>query len=224
MKRSPFQKIWLWFQLSSFPKNSRKGALTLVTIFLSVVFSTLGLGMIYVSQVYLKMSSFRKNSIVLEYASENGIKQGYDLLIQSLSQRSSPSIITEEKNRLLKSDAMRKGMEAIEVLLGKEIPLEATETWENLKWTSITTFFLQKYFDREDYFRTFFTGLIDSEGTIENFGQFRYSSLETALEVSFGNIPLSTIPILLDKDLTPVQKDMLEVYRHSLVSAASEGA
>jgi hypothetical protein len=152
------------------------------------------------------MSSFRKNSIVLDYASENGIKQGFDRLVRLLSIGNSPSIISEERNSELKIDAMAKGIAVIEELLGEEIPLTSSETWESLKWTYITTFFQQRHFDHEDYFRSFYAALIDSEGTMENFRQFRYSSLETALEVCFGNIPLSTIPMLLDKDLTPAQK------------------
>jgi hypothetical protein len=42
--------------------------MTLVSVFLFIAFSTLGLGMIYMSQVYLKMSAFKKNSLVLDYA------------------------------------------------------------------------------------------------------------------------------------------------------------
>jgi hypothetical protein len=163
--------------------------------------------MIYLSQVYLKMSAFKKNSIILDYASENGIKQGFDQLTRMLSQMSSPLIITEERRSELKSDAIGKGVDTVTDLLNEEIPLTFAETWENLKWTSITTFFLQKLYDYEDYFRVIYTGLIDSEGALENFRQFRYSSLETALKISIGNIPLSTIPLLVDKNLMLSEKE-----------------
>ena len=99
MKLPCFQKIWLWFQHNRPLKNSRNGAMTLVSVFLFIVFSTLGLGMIYMSQVYLKMSAFKKNSIVLDYASENGVKQGFDQLVQLLSFKSSPSIKPEPLSR-----------------------------------------------------------------------------------------------------------------------------
>lgn len=206
MNLPSFLKIWPWFQLNRSKKEAQKGAMTLVSVFLFIIFSALGLGMIYLSQVYLKMSSFKTNSIVLDYASENGIKQGFDQLVRSLSQNSTPRIISEERESELKSDAQNKGMATAAELIKGEIPLTHSETWENLKWTSITTFYLQKLFDREDYFRTFYEALIDSEGTIENFKQVRYSSLETGLEISVGNIPLSLIPLLMDKNLTPAQK------------------
>ncbi len=206
MKPPSFQKIWLWFQHNRLKKESQKGAMTLVSVFLFIVFSTLGLGMIYISQVYLKMSSFKKNSIVLDYASENGIKHGFDQLVQLLASNSSPLIISEEKKNELKSDAQNKGMDTIAELIHENIPLTHIETWENLKWTSLTTFFPQKLFDHINYFRTLYTALIDSEGAIENFKQVRYSSLETELQIVVGNMPLSMIPLLVDKDLDPHQK------------------
>ena len=97
--------------------------MTLVSAFLFIIFATLGLGMIYLSQVYLKMSSFKKNSIILDYASENGIKQAFDQLVQSLSLKTSPSIITEEKKIQLQSDAKGKGMDIIAEFIEKNIPL-----------------------------------------------------------------------------------------------------
>jgi hypothetical protein len=203
MKFPSFQKIWLWFKQNRPKKNPNKGAMTLVSIFLFILFSTLGLGMIYVSQVYLKVSSFKKNSIVLDYATENGIKQGFDQLVQLLMLNGSPRIITDEKKSELKNDAQNKGMDTVEELIHENIPLTHVETRGNLKWTSLTTFFLQKLIDHEDYFHTFYAALIDSEGAIENFKQVRYSSLETELEIAVGNIPLSMIPLLLDKDLEP---------------------
>jgi hypothetical protein len=206
MRLQFFQKIWHWFQHNRSLKTSQKGAMTLVSIFLFIIFSTLGLGMIYLSQVYLKMSSFKKNSIILDYASENGIKQGFDQLVQLLSLKSSPLIITEEKKNRLQSDAKAKGMETVAELLAVNIPLIHEETWENLGWESLTTFFLQGLYDHEDYFRTIYSALIDSRGSIGNFRQVRYSSLETALEISIGNIPLSSIPLLVDKNLTQSQK------------------
>jgi hypothetical protein len=180
--------------------------MTLVSVFLFIIFSTLGLGMIYFSQVYLKMSSFKKNSIILDYASENGIKHGFDQLIQLLGSNPSPWIIPEDKKRLLLSDAEGNGNGTIAELLAVNTPLISEEVWENLKWETITTFFLQKLYNHEDYFRTIYSALVDSEGSIENFRQVRYSSLETAIEISVGNIPLPTIPFLIDKDLPLSQK------------------
>lgn len=194
--------------------------MTLVSVFLFIVFSILGLGMIYLSQVYLKLSSYKKNSTVLDYASENGVKQGFDQLVHLLSMANSPLVITEERTGELKSNALNNGIEIIEELFETDIPLIHSETWENLKWESVTTFYPQKLRDHGDYFRACFTSLIDAEGAIQNFNQVRYSSLEMALDVSVGNIPLSTMPLHVDKALPEGQKnDFLSQHHIDLSSS-----
>ena len=42
-------------------RKTRKGAMTLVSVFLFFIFSTLGLSMLYFSQIYLKLSAYKKN-------------------------------------------------------------------------------------------------------------------------------------------------------------------
>lgn len=222
MKRRSFQKIWRWSQRNRPFKTSQQGAMTLLSIFLFIVFSTMGLGMIYISQVYLKMSSFKKNSTVLDYATENGIKLGFDQLVQSLSLKKLPAIITEERRGELKRDATSNGINLVSELLEEEIPMTCTDNWENLKWASITTFFPQKFYDDGDYFRVIYAGLIDSEGAIENFKQVRYSSLETALEIAVGNIPLPAIPLLLDKNLTQNQKENFLIQNKISLATSSK--
>jgi hypothetical protein len=61
-------------------KNKRKGTILIVTIFLFLAFSTLALGLIFISQVYLQVGGYKKNSSRLDYCSENGIKEGFHLL------------------------------------------------------------------------------------------------------------------------------------------------
>ncbi len=75
-------------------RKTRKGAMTLVSVFLFFIFSTLGLSMLYFSQIYLKLSAYKKNSTLLAYASENGIKLGFDHLLNLLSQTMTPSLLS----------------------------------------------------------------------------------------------------------------------------------
>ena len=67
------QKIQRWLRYCRKNKKENRGTLTLISVFLFFVFTTLGLGMLYLTQVYLKISAYRKNTILLEYTSENGI-------------------------------------------------------------------------------------------------------------------------------------------------------
>jgi hypothetical protein len=80
----------LWHSDADQKRETKKGAMTLVSVFLFFIFSTLGLSMLYFSQIYLKLSAYKRNSTVLDYASENGIKLGFNHLLNKLSQTTTP--------------------------------------------------------------------------------------------------------------------------------------
>ena len=61
-----------------------RGSVSLVVLFLFFIFSGLGLSMIYLSQVHIRMNAFRKSSLFLDYASENGLKRGLEDLAGGL--------------------------------------------------------------------------------------------------------------------------------------------
>ena len=188
-------------------RKTRKGAMTLVSVFLFFIFSTLGLSMLYFSQIYLKLSAYKKNSTLLDYASENGIKQGLDHLLNLLSQTVSPSLLSQEESNELREDTINKGSEIVEKLLESHLPLQNSQAWENLGWESITNFYFERIEEKEDYFHALYKAEISSEGRIKNFSHAKESCLEAYLGIFAGNLPLSYIPLLVDKKLDPEQKN-----------------
>jgi len=188
-------------------RKARKGAMTLVSVFLFFVFSTLGLSMLYFSQIYLKLSAYKRNSTLLDYASENGIKLGFDHLINLLSQNVTPSLISQEESNELREDTINKGSEIMEKLLGSHLPFQNSQDWENIRWECITNFYFEKIEEKEDYFHALYKAEISSEGKIENFSQARESCLKASLGIFAGNLPLPYIPLLVDKKLDPDQKN-----------------
>jgi hypothetical protein len=197
----------LWHSDADQKRKTRKGAMTLVSVFLFFIFSTLGLSMLYFSQIYLKLSSYKKNSTLLEYASENGIKLGFNHLLNLLSQTMTPSLLSPHETNELREDAINKGSEIVEKLLGLHLPLQDSQAWENLGWESITNFHFDKIKEKEDYFHATYRAEISSEGKIENFKEARESSLEARLGIFAGNLPLPYIPLLIDKKLGPDKKN-----------------
>jgi len=192
-------------------RKTRKGAMTLVSVFLFFIFSTLGLSMLYFSQIYLKLSAYKKNSTLLDYASENGIKLGFDHFLNLLSQKVSPSLLSLEESNELREDTINKGSGIVEKLLGSHLPFQNSQAWENLGWESITNFYFEKIEEKEDYFHATYKTEISSEGKIKNFKEVRESSLEAGLGIFAGNLPLPYIPLLVDKKLDPDQKkDFME--------------
>lgn len=204
MKYPYFQKTWLWQRRD---KMRKRGVVSIIAVFTLFVFTVLGLGMLYLSQIYLKFSAFKKNSILLDYSTENGIKQGFHQLLSSLSQASSLSVLTYQEAAQLKAEVLNNRLGIIERFLGTEIPLRHSSSWENLSWKSETSFSLKKFEEKEDYAQVTYQASIQSEGKIKNFPPRRKSILECEMEILAGNIPLPKIPLLIDKKLTPKQRE-----------------
>jgi len=207
MKLSCFQRILpcLFFKENS--TQTRKGALTLLSVFIFFLFSTLGLGMLYLTQVYLKTSAYRRNSILLEYASENGIKQGFDQFHDLLSKRSSPMLLTDEETMDFNLDAADGGKSIIEQVLECSLPLTSADSWERMSWESLTDFMFEHLVEEEDYFRVRYKGTTSSSGRLEHFKPTKNAYLDSTLEVLAGHIPLPLIPVLVDKKMSPEEKN-----------------
>jgi hypothetical protein len=204
-------------------RTTPRGAMTLISAFLFFAFSTIGLAMLYLSQIYLKLGMYKKNTLILEYASENGIKDAHYQLTQLIRQAPVPIILSAEKNAEFYTDAMGKGTKAAEELLGQTLPLTCGGAWENLSWSAITDFSVKRIEESADYFLELFDILVHSEGSITNFKQKHASSLLAELEVWVGHVPLPTIPILIDKPLSPHQQETFTQDNSIEILASSAG-
>jgi len=201
MKFSFFPKTWL-LQIT----NRKKGVISPIAIFTFLVFSILGLGMLYLSQLHLKFSAYRKNSILLDYASENGIKQGFNHLIGLLSEIKFPIVLSFDEMDKLREDAFQEGKMLIEKLEGLQAPIKNSGSWLSLIWQSRSEFFLEKIEDKGDYFKIFFKTKIQAEGRIKYFYPKRESMLENEMQLLLGTLPLPKIPFLLEKKLDSEQQ------------------
>jgi hypothetical protein len=187
-------------------KNNNKGALTLLSIFLFIMFTTLGLGMLYLTQVYLKISAYRKNTMLLDYASENGIKQGYDHLHGLLSSAASPVLLSEEEASNFWHDSQSQGNAAVRRILRSDLPIILEDSWERLSWESLMDFQLIGLREEQEYFHANYRGRIVSTGSIQGFKPAKASALDSRLELLAGHIPLPAMAFLLDKPMTTEQK------------------
>ncbi len=207
MKFPYFRKMQRWPSLIKRKTRKSAGATTLVSVFLFMIFSTLGLSMLYLTGIYLRISAYKKNSTLQEYASENGIKQGFNQLIGSLTQNPSLVLLSPEELIELWADTQNQGVETIEKLIGQKLPLQAGQDWENLQWKSTTSFFFGQIEENQDYFKAVYRAVILSEGKIKNFNHTRESSLEASLGIFAGHLPLPFLPILIDKEPEPGQEE-----------------
>lgn len=202
-----FRKIWPWLSVPKHNRKKEEGSTTLISAFLILIFSTLGLSMLYISQIHLKLSAYKKNSMLLDYASENGIKQSYTQLTQLLAQTASPFILSPEETDALKQDALSNGLRIIEKLFGSEIPSTVSDGWQDLSWVAKTLFPLKTIEERDQHFKAVYKTTIQSEGQLKNFKTKKESTLDSAMEILVGHIPLPQIPVLIDKKLDQEQKE-----------------
>lgn len=200
MKCAFSQKTQLWRPSGKFGEKSRKGAFTLLAAFLSIVFAAMGMGMLSVSQIYLKISGYKVNAAVLDIASENGIKQGFKALLRSLTSLPNPDLLSETEMETLRLDTLSSGTALIDRLSGSS-PSFFSSSWEKMSWESSTTVTLDSVAPKDDYFRAVLTADIQSSGRLQNFRPSKTTSLELEITAAAGHLPLSQFPFLLDRNL-----------------------
>lgn len=144
--------------------------------------------------------------MLLEYASENGIKMGFDQLHRMLSLATSPVALTEADAWQLRNDSLSQGNEVVQRILRCSLPIIQEENWERFAWESLTDFQFSSIRETQEYFLVEYGGRILATGKMKGFKPEKTSSLDSKLEVLAGHIPLPAIPFLMDKAMTSDQK------------------
>jgi hypothetical protein len=172
----------------------------IVNVFLFLAFTTLALSMIFLSQVYLRLSGFRRNASLLEYSSENGIKDGVRYLLEAIGRAALPGSITEERYAELRASAQNSGIAVIEDALQVRFPVLIRDESGAMTWTSQTGCRLDRVIEAETCFSARFQLHIDSSGELKNFVPQKNSSFDGQADILAGNIPLPFIPFLISQE------------------------
>lgn len=200
-------------------KSLRKGSASLVAVFLFLIFSALGLSLTHLSQIYLRICAFRKNVAVLEYAAENGVKEGLSYLLDLTSKTPTPRLIPPLRTEALRETLKMGSTEILGEMLGTTSPLVVGNEWGDMFWTSDIRFKNERIVDGVSYFLSIHRADIVSVGKIKRLLPKRESSLELRLGILCGNIPLSFFPFLLDQKLeSGRERTFLEDHNISFVS------
>jgi hypothetical protein len=191
------------------PERTRvreQGVASLVVVFLLFVFSGLGLSMICLSQAYLKMNAYRKFSVFLDYASENGIKRGLRDLAAWVESAGPVVPIAAGRLEDLREDPRAVFPLLLEEALGAGFPRLLRESADGSNWESLSTCGLERIEDRGSYCRILADLRIESSGGWGRLPPKRISSLEGTLGVLAGYLPLPSIPLLINKEMTEAEK------------------
>ncbi len=195
------------------------GAVSLISAFMIFIFTTLGLTTLLLTQVNLKLTHYRKNSAVLDYASENGIKQGFSVLWGYISQAQDPVILSEQEFSALNQPVSVSENELIERLLSIKIPFTVENKWEHMKWTCETTFNRTLFEEHSTYFISEYEANLQSQAKIHEYNFSKTKELSAALKIFTGFIPLSALTLIKDKSPYPIdKKEFLEKNNISVFS------
>jgi len=219
MNCNSFPKTPPWPEGAERTPPGNAGAISLVVLFLLFIFSGLGLGMIAMSQLHLRMNAWRKFSSLLDCASENGIKRGLEDLEDWLGSCGPMIPVSAGRVDDFREDPRAEFPLLLEDTLGAGFPRLFRETADGLSWESLSTCGLQSVEDRGSYFRILAGLRIDSSGAMDRLRPRRNSTLEGTLGILAGRLPLPSIPLLINKEMTASEKaGFLRANGISLVS------
>ncbi len=184
-------------------EGSPKGSVLISTTLLFLAFSVLGMSMLLLSQVHLKAGAGRKLSLLLDYASENGIKRALEPFDSGMDSGDTLVALPPGLAADYEEDALRGGQRIAADFFGWTFPREDRETWEGTSWSSTTVCPSVRAEDRGEFTSVTYGIRIDAEGSLTGFKPKRASSCSASLEALAGRLPLPCIPLLINKDMAP---------------------
>ncbi len=191
--------------------GGRRGSISMIAVIISVAFSIMGLGMLFLSQIHLKASAARERSMILDYASENGIKRGFQELDEALDATDRLVEISDEQLEEIRSEATSGRTATLETRLGWAFPRFVRETRGGMSWESTTTCRMDRLEEHGDFCEADYLLQIESQGGLSAYRPKRVSQSDSILNVLAGRIPLPAIPLLINKKMSEdEEKDFLK--------------
>jgi hypothetical protein len=195
----------------------------LILVFVSFLFSTIGLGLILLTRLYRHWSSAESDSVLLMTAAENGIRESFGVLAADLAGRPFPLSLTAAEYDGLRISALAGGLETVEAVLGHPLPVAAAGEGGRQHWTAELHFNPEHIGDAETFFTAAFIGTISSRGRLAGRPRTRRAGLEVGLSAMAGRVPLSVFPFLLAGETATEQAAEL-LGGDSLVLLPPEGS
>ena len=200
-----------------------RGSVTVTVLLLMVVFTGLGLAMLHASGVHMKINAYRKVSLLLDCASESGLKRGLQELMGWLERTGPLAPVTDESLDGLRSDPVRGFALLLEDALGPAFPRTLEESFDGMAWESRADCGFGGLEDRGGYFRIAAALRIESSGGLLGMRPRRISVLEGSLGLLAGRLPLPAIPLYIRKEVPEAEKAaFLEDNGISLLSRPGE--
>lgn len=172
----------------------------MITMFLLLAFSCLGLSLVTFSRIFNQLTSFRKQAVLLDYACENGLKQGLLSIRSGFLDAESPRRITPEAFDGLLMDAANRGTAAAETWLGKLPQERQSGSLGDLEWELTSVLEPGSWKETGTAFSAEYVATLHADGGIRGFPPRQAAQAEARAEILAGRLPLALFPLLLDRD------------------------
>lgn len=206
MKRPYSSRTRPWPDSGEGDRRRERGAVSMAVLMLFFVFSGLGLAMLHASGLHLKINAFHKSSVLLDCASENGLKRGLHDLTDWLEAAGPMAAVPAERVEGLRLSPETEFPLLLEDALGAAFPRVLEESFGGMTWESRATCGLGGLVDRGGYFKISARLRIEAAGGLSLGGPRRLSVLEGTLGLLAGRLPLPAIPLFIRKDMTAAQR------------------
>jgi hypothetical protein len=178
----------------------------MAVLLLLIIFSGLGLAMIHASGVHLKINGFRKFAVLLDCASENGLKRGLRDLTEWLETAGPVAAVAAERVEGLRTRPETEFPLLLEDALGAAFPRVLEESFGEMTWQSRAECGFGGLTDMGAYFRVSAKLRIEASGGLSHIKARRLSILEGSLGLLAGRLPMPALPLFIGKDMTDGQK------------------
>jgi hypothetical protein len=181
------------------PAGRTSGSISILAVFLYLLFSVIGLGLIALSQGHIRFSGLKQDLSLLRLAAESGIKRGYEALAERIATGTAagPVLLAEEAYLALQADVQSGGSRLADRLVGDAAGLAGSGGNGRQAWDFTTRFDVPRATVMEGFFTADLPGRIDSIGTLVGRRPRSAASLDLTLRAAAGHIPLALFPFLI---------------------------
>ena len=194
-------------------KAGPRGAASLITVFLLMIFTVVGLGVACLTQVYVKALFFRRHAIRLDYAAENGVKRGLAEILSAPAAGSGAASVSTGEYESLRADALEGGTRALLAALGVSLPLSIDESVDDLAWTAEADARPVSLADHESWFKARYAVTIEAAGRTGGLAARRNAALDAEADLVAGRMPLALFPLFLASGLREEDRPAVEIRR-----------
>ncbi len=208
-----------FFSMLKMPlKNHDSGSALVVCLLVMAIFTSLGLGWLISSQIFLQVEGSRKLNRLTLYAAENGLKTSLELINEHLQESWSGQEIDEETFQQLR-DRLLSGETPLTVSdLDEMIEEESYDDFSQMTWQVFASIENAGVEDFEQYLRSTCRLTVDSTGRVLGFAGQRSEEVVALLTFYTGHLPLDQLSAAIEEG------GISEKNKEQMKLVSSEGA